>query len=421
MAEGRKGHAYIHGTMAGQAPTDVANPPSTARISANLANQLTISLNKPNTDSSLPTHSQYLNAQPAENHQPTSPRDKPPRASPPAPDPPRTAPAHAKQNPQHSKGSSLKAKAQSSIPIQYEKYSTHTNLPTVLETKHVALDISALDLRTLVLESMGLKNSEAKHLAYTLTGVENGYPSKSLVDLGDFERALEELHTRIRKARSREKGLKIVNTDPVAKASEVTKAAERSKRQEKSDKKKAQSKAQVEIMTKEEEFLVELEKLKPCAASICGGVTCYVCPRTAVHIPLTHERRYFWAQCYARDPIKHNMQRPPNFGPFDPSKIPNTRTPRKHIKSEPKPTIKDEKIPVKLEGDSAAFPIYLDIDDPLPHKADPTPHQDRKPDTYIEILSDSDSDDSQSISVLGSVASNFNQSTRHPIAGPSSL
>lgn len=50
-------------------------------------------------------------------------------------------------------------------------------------------------------------------------------------------------------------------------------------------------------LTRESFFVEELLlKYKPCANRRCHGGTCYVCPKTARHIPLTHQQLTMWAK-----------------------------------------------------------------------------------------------------------------------------
>jgi hypothetical protein len=72
---------------------------------------------------------------------------------------------------------------------------------------------------------------------------------------------------------------------------------ERVQREEKVTKKQAQSKAQIKRMVRGQEFVEVLHNFwgKCSTHSPSGSAGCYVCPRTAKHLPLTHKVSTLWA------------------------------------------------------------------------------------------------------------------------------
>ncbi|KAG8697302.1 hypothetical protein FRC08_006625, partial [Ceratobasidium sp. 394] len=312
------------------------------------------------------------------------------------------------------------------IPVTYETFTTHANKPTGLDSVHLPLAIEPLACRTQLLELMGLSGANARNVCYIITGVSKVDPAKPFVTIDEVEGALETVRDLASRARAVPKGLKIINKDPVAKSAAVVTLVDRSRQQDKTSKKKAKSKAEVKRMVSGAGFIADLlDHWPPCSKH--GGLRCYICPRTAKHLPLTHKVASLWATEHAKDPSGVTVTRPPNYFDCDRNRFPLGRTPLPTLKVEPKSKTKtepkykleidleDEKHDIKLKGDSAGSPICIDLDSPndlapLEFKPTPTPIPKFESPDYIRSSSESDG------SVIGSLSA---PSTRFP--SPSEL
>ncbi|KAG9095917.1 hypothetical protein FS749_009478 [Ceratobasidium sp. UAMH 11750] len=317
---------------------------------------------------------------------------------------------------------------QHNIPVTYEKFSSYENQPTILLTDHVPFDISSLDLRTMVLDLMELP--KATNLMYSITGAPKPY-AKPFATLENVEEALKCVRSLASRARTKVKGLKIINKDPTRKTAEFLAFSQGCKRKEKQSARKKRAEAEAKNLTIEERFAAEvLVRWPACSNSRCLGINCYVCPG-GQHIALTHPKISLWAKEHVLDPKVVTVLQPPNHDWFDPKKCGvepastyrklANRLPVVKLETKPEPLPKDEGISDKgvFDEGSAAFPICLDLDEPLAGAS--TSHSGAKPRPsspgYIDLVSDSDSCSDSDSDVDSDMDSDTNSNSKRPDHG----
>ncbi|CAE7090300.1 unnamed protein product [Rhizoctonia solani] len=226
-----------------------------------------------------------------------------------------------------------------------------------------------------------MRVTTSRHLVYSFTGVPKP-ESKPFDTVTAVNKALDEVRRLIANARTRVKGLKIINNDPVPKSSVFLKSlVETPKGSEKMSGKKRKAKAEAEALDDQEEFIMALLRQWPrCKNGPCNNAHCYP-SASGLHVPLTHEATNIWSMAYRENPNKVTLTTPPQIMPSN-----------KKPKHEPKvaghlPVEFHGLSNLKGKGESAAEPIEIDLESAGAGPSN-TSKAEKEPIDYIDLVSE---------------------------------